>query len=165
MWVSTSESECDVSEFREYTIAWLIVVVVGIISYNFHQTQPTSVVVLNPLTATLKLGESVLVSTTAYDELGNTIPDAVVQWLPTADSGEHCVSITSGVITARIVGICGVGALSVTNAGKVILHEVPITVTVVGKEPSPMPTVTPTPRPPCSTRLPNGKCKKGCTCL
>lgn len=153
------------SELREYSIAWLIVVAVGIVSYSFHQTQPTSVVVLNPLSATLKLGESTLATATAYDELGNAVPDAKVQWLPTADSGEHCVSVMSGVITARIIGTCGIGALSVTNAGKVILHEEPITVTVVGEEPSPMPTVTPTPRPPCSTRLPNGKCKKGCTCL
>ena len=37
--------------------------------------------------------------------------------------------------------------------------------------PSPSPSVTPTPKPtptptpgPCSTRLPNGKCKKGCIC-
>lgn len=159
MWIGTSESKCDVSEFREYSIAWLIVVAVGIVSYSFHQTQPTSVVVLNPLSATLKLGESVPVTATVYDELGNAIPDAVVQWLPTADSGEHCVSVVSGVITARIVGTCGVGALSVTNAGKVIIHQEPITITVGDPQPSP------TPKPPCSTRLPNRKCKKGCTCL
>lgn len=147
------------SEFREYTITWLIIVVVGIVSYNFHQTQPVSVAVLSPLTATLKLGESVLVSATVYDELGNTIPDAKVQWLPTVDSGEHCVSVVDGMITARIVGICGVGALSVTNAGKVILHEVPITVTVVQPTPSP----TPTPEKRCK-RSPQGKCPKGCVC-
>lgn len=32
--------------------------------------------------------------------------------------------------------------------------------------PSPSPSATPTPTPPpCSTRLPNGKCKKGCICV
>lgn len=154
MWQRERASECDVSRLL---LALVMVVVV------WPQGGPTSVVVLSPLTATLKLNESTPVTATAYDELGNAIPDAVVQWLPTADSGEHCVSVMSGVITARIVGTCGVGALSVTGAGKVILHEVPISVTVVGDEPSPTPTVTP--KHPCSTRLPNGKCKKGCTCL
>lgn len=118
----------------------------------------TSAVILSPLTVTLKTGESVQVNATAYDELGNEIPDAKIQWLPTADSGPHCVSVSpEGKIFGLLVGTCGVGALSVTSAGKVIIHQEPISVTVSA------PTPSPTPKNPC--RLPNGKCKKGCICL
>lgn len=154
------------SELREYAIAWAIVVAIGITSYAFHQTQPASVVTLSPLTVTLKTGEWVQASATAYDELGNVIPDATIQWLPTADSGPHCVSVEKGLITATTVGTCGVGALSVTSAGKVLLHETPITVVVSAPTPEPTPTPTPAPSPiskPC--RLPNGKCRKDCVCL
>lgn len=118
----------------------------------------TSAVILSPLTVTLNTGESLQAQAIVYDELGNEIPDAKIQWLPTQDDpSEHCVSVADGVITARLVGTCGVGALSVTSAGKVILHQEPISVTV--SAPSP----TPTPKNPC--RLPNGKCRKGCICL
>lgn len=115
-----------------------------------------SCVVLSPLNITLQPGESAQVTATAYDELGNVIPGARIAWLPHPDDpAEHCVSVAGGVVTARAVGTCSVGALSVTPAGRLILHQAAVSVTV--SEPVPSPT-----RDPC--RLPNGKCKRGCIC-
>lgn len=140
----------------------------------------TSCVVLSPLNLTLQPGEQTTVTATAYDELGNVMPDAVIGWLPSEfDPSPHCVSVsrtvtdgviepTKATITARSVGVCGVGALSVTHAGRLIWHEMAVSVTVSEPAPSPTPEITPeptpTPKPPCSTRLPNGKCKRGCVC-
>lgn len=124
-------------------------------------SETISCITLTPASVTLKTGEWVQASATAYDELGNVIPDASIQWLPTPDM-EHCVSVSSeGVITGVLPGSCGVGALSFTIAGKVITHKTPINVVVAAPTPEP----SPTPKP-CS-RLSNGKCnkKKGCVCL
>lgn len=130
-----------------------------------------SCVVLSPLSITLQLGESTTVTATAYDELGNVMDDAVIGWLPSEfDLSPHCVSVsrtvTDGVIdpmkatvTAQLAGTCGVGALSVTHAGRLILHQTAVSVVVAESVPSPSPSPI---RDPC--RLPNGKCKRGCIC-
>lgn len=148
-----------------------------------------SCVVLSPLSVTLQPGEQTTVTATAYDELGNVIDDARIQWLPTEfDPSEHCASVNravlpegvidpaKAVVTARLVGTCGVGALSVTHAGRLIWHEMAVSVVVGEVQPSPSPSIEPTPEPtatatptptptpekPC--RLPNGKCRRGCIC-
>lgn len=123
---------------------------------------PSACITLGPLAINLEAGESIQAIAIAYDEIGNVIPDPVIQWLPTEDDqSEHCVSVSaSGVITGKAIGSCGVGAVSVTFARRVITHNTPITVTVIAPA---QPSSSPTPKP-CS-RLPNGKCKKGCICL
>lgn len=136
----------------------LVALTLILLSRAAGKESATSCVILTPLNVMMRLGDEVTATATAHDELGNEIPDAKIQWLPTQDDpGPHCVSVIGGLITARLVGTCGVGALSVTTAGKVILHQEPISVTVSAPSPSP------TPKNPC--RLPNGKCRKGCICL
>lgn len=143
---------------RLLLLAPFIIAVAAVALWPHPET--ISCITLSPPSVTLKTGERVQVSAIAYDELGNVLPDAKIQWLPTSDQ-EHCVSVSSeGVITGVLPGSCGVGAMSFTIAGKVITHKTPITIVVAAPTPEP----SPTPKP-CTMRLPNGKCKKGCICL
>lgn len=179
MW---SEDRDGGSQVRRFLILTTVITALLLAWSNSAGNELTaSCVVLSPLNITLQPGEQTTVTATAYDELGNVIDDARIQWLPTEfDPSEHCVSVSravlpegvidpaKAVVTARLVGTCGVGALSVTHAGRFIWHEMAVSVTVGEPAPSPTPEITPeptpTPKPPCSTRLPNGKCKRGCVC-
>lgn len=176
--VGTTAHHAARKDMRRLLILALIVTAALVIWANAAGNESvTSTITLSPLTLTLQLDETATVTATAYDELGNAIPDALIQWLPSQfDPEPHCVMVRDGVITARMVGKCGVGALTVTHAGRLILHQVPVSVTVVGEQPSPEPsiepspqptvepTATPTPTPDKPCRLPNGKCRRGCIC-
>lgn len=118
---------------------------------------PTSCITLSPLTITLKVGQSTQATAEAYDELGNIIPDAKIQWMPHPDDpAEHCVSVAGGMIKGKLIGSCGVGAWTVTSAGKLILHQTPININVVEDTPSPSPVPSP-----CTNKR---KCRRGCIC-